>query len=178
TYSPHKFHFSNFSFFQKVPPRVPTSAFPPLVFWCVDDVRDDFERYTNNKRDREDAEEYILHYAKNYLQAQALEHDWHAEYALGNEEKEEKRKKKKVFKKLGMDELSDEDKLTVFRARKIQKFLSQPFHVAEVFTGIPGNYVPVEETVRGFAEVLDGKHDDVPENNFYMKAGIESVEKS
>jgi len=78
---------------------------------------------------------------------------------------------------LGMDELSDEDKLTVFRARKIQKFLSQPFHVAEVFTGIPGNYVPVDETVRGFKEILDGAHDDVPENNFYMKAGIDSVDK-
>jgi len=78
---------------------------------------------------------------------------------------------------LGMDELSPEDKLTVFRARKIQKFLSQPFSVAEVFTGIPGVYVPVTETVRGFKEILEGKHDDVPENNFYMKAGIDSVEK-
>ena len=78
---------------------------------------------------------------------------------------------------LGMDELSDEDKLTVFRARKIQRFLSQPFHVAEVFTGSPGVYVSVEDTVRSFAEVLDGKHDDVPEGNFYMKAGIDSVEK-
>jgi F-type H+/Na+-transporting ATPase subunit beta len=78
---------------------------------------------------------------------------------------------------LGMDELSDEDKLTVFRARKIQRFLSQPFHVAEVFTGSPGVYVPVEETVRGFAEILEGKHDKVPESNFYMKAGIDSVDK-
>ncbi|MEQ1842833.1 MAG: F0F1 ATP synthase subunit beta, partial [Verrucomicrobiales bacterium] len=78
---------------------------------------------------------------------------------------------------LGMDELNDEDKMTVSRARKIQKFLSQPFHVAEVFTGIPGNYVPVAETVRGFKEILDGKHDNVPENNFYMKAGIDSVAK-
>jgi F-type H+-transporting ATPase subunit beta len=78
---------------------------------------------------------------------------------------------------LGMDELSDEDKLTVFRARKIQRFLSQPFHVAEIFTGTPGVYVSIEETVRGFKEILDGKHDDVPEQNFYMKGGIDSVEK-
>ncbi|MAS94194.1 MAG: F0F1 ATP synthase subunit beta [Verrucomicrobiales bacterium] len=78
---------------------------------------------------------------------------------------------------LGMDELSPDDKLTVFRARKIQKFLSQPFSVAQVFTGIEGVYVPVAETVRGFKEILDGKHDSVPENNFYMKAGIDSVEK-
>ena len=79
---------------------------------------------------------------------------------------------------LGMDELSPEDKMTVFRARKIQRFLSQPFHVAEVFTGTPGVYVSVEDTVRGFKEVLDGIHDDVPEQNFYMKGGIDSVEKS
>ena len=78
---------------------------------------------------------------------------------------------------LGMDELNPEDKLTVFRARKIQKFLSQPFSVAEVFTGIKGVYVPVVETVKGFKEILEGKHDAVPENNFYMKAGIDSVEK-
>jgi len=78
---------------------------------------------------------------------------------------------------LGMDELNPEDKLTVFRARKIQKFLSQPFSVAEVFTGIKGVYVPVLETVKGFKEILEGKHDAVPENNFYMKAGIDSVEK-
>jgi F-type H+-transporting ATPase subunit beta len=78
---------------------------------------------------------------------------------------------------LGMDELNDEDKTTVARARKIQRFLSQPFSVAEVFTGIPGNYVPVSETVRGFKEILAGKHDSVPENNFYMKGGIDSVSK-
>ncbi len=75
----------------------------------------------------------------------------------------------------GMDELSDEDKLTVARARKIQKFLSQPFHVAEQFTGTPGVYVPVAETVRGFKEILDGKHDDKPEQSFYMKGGIDDV---
>src|SRR6184192_716134 len=76
---------------------------------------------------------------------------------------------------LGMDELSPEDKLTVHRARKIQRFLSQPFHVAEVFTGFKGQYVPVAETVRGFKEILDGKHDEVPEQNFYMKGGIDTI---
>ncbi len=76
---------------------------------------------------------------------------------------------------LGMDELSPEDKLTVFRARKIQRFLSQPFHVAEVFTGTPGQYVSIAETVRGFKEILEGKHDDVPEQNFYMKGSIDQI---
>ena len=76
---------------------------------------------------------------------------------------------------LGMDELNPDDKLTVYRARKIQRFLSQPFHVAEVFTGKPGKYVAVTDTIRGFKEILDGKHDDVPEQNFYMKGGIEEV---
>jgi F-type H+-transporting ATPase subunit beta len=78
---------------------------------------------------------------------------------------------------LGMDELSPEDKLTVFRARKIQRFLSQPFSVAEVFTGHEGRQVPVAETVRGFKEILQGNHDDVPEGNFYMKGGIEEIKK-
>ncbi|MEZ5430672.1 MAG: F0F1 ATP synthase subunit beta [Verrucomicrobiales bacterium] len=78
---------------------------------------------------------------------------------------------------LGMDELNAEDKLTVFRARKIQRFLSQPFAVAEVFTGRKGVYVPVAETVRGFKEILEGKHDEVAEGNFYMKGGIDTVEK-
>jgi F-type H+-transporting ATPase subunit beta len=76
---------------------------------------------------------------------------------------------------LGMEELSDEDKVTVARARKIQRFLSQPFHVAEVFTGVPGKYVKIEDTVRGFKEICDGKHDDIPEQAFYMKGGIEEV---
>ena len=76
---------------------------------------------------------------------------------------------------LGMDELVPEDKLLVFRARKIQRFLSQPFHVAEVFTGVPGQYVPIAETVQGFKEILDGNLDDVPEGNFYMKGSIEQV---
>lgn len=79
---------------------------------------------------------------------------------------------------LGMDELNPEDKLTVFRARKIQKFLSQPFSVAQVFTGIEGVQVGIDDTVKSFGEVLDGKHDDVPENNFYMKGGIDTVDKS
>lgn len=79
---------------------------------------------------------------------------------------------------LGMDELSDEDKIIVARARRIQRFLSQPFFVAEVFTGQPGKYVPREETVRGFKEIIEGKHDDLPENAFYMVGTIdEAVEK-
>jgi F-type H+-transporting ATPase subunit beta len=76
---------------------------------------------------------------------------------------------------LGMEELSDEDKVTVARARKIQRFLSQPFHVAEVFTGFPGKYVKIEDTVRAFKEICDGLHDDIPEQAFYMKGGIEEV---
>ncbi len=76
---------------------------------------------------------------------------------------------------LGMDELSDEDKITVARARRIQRFLSQPFHVAEVFTGMPGKYVPVKETVRGFQEIIEGKHDDLPEGAFYMVGNIEEA---
>lgn len=76
---------------------------------------------------------------------------------------------------LGMEELSDEDKMTVSRARKIQKFLSQPFFVAEQFTGMQGKYVKMEDTVKAFREILDGKHDDKPESAFYMKAGIEDV---
>lgn len=76
---------------------------------------------------------------------------------------------------LGMEELSDEDKMTVARARKIQKFLSQPFSVAETFTGRPGKYVKREDTVRGFKEILDGKHDHKAEQDFYMKGGIEEV---
>ena len=79
---------------------------------------------------------------------------------------------------LGMDELSPEDKLTVYRARKIQRFLSQPFHVAEVFTGKSGKYVSTADTIRGFREILDGKHDDVPEQNFYMKGSIEEIHQT
>src|SRR6056300_43685 len=76
---------------------------------------------------------------------------------------------------LGLDELSPEQKQTVFRARKIQKFLSQPFHVAEVFTGVSGEYVSVKDTIRGFKMILDGELDEVAENDFYMKGGIDSV---
>jgi F-type H+/Na+-transporting ATPase subunit beta len=79
---------------------------------------------------------------------------------------------------LGMDELSPEDKLTVYRARKMQRFLSQPFAVAEVFTGKPGKYVKLAETIRGFKEILDGKHDDVSEQSFYMKGGIEEIREA
>ena len=76
---------------------------------------------------------------------------------------------------IGMEELSDDDKLMVSRARKIQRFLSQPFFVAEVFTGTPGKYVPLKETIRGFKEILDGKHDDLPESAFYMVGTIDEV---
>ena len=76
---------------------------------------------------------------------------------------------------LGIDELSDEDKQTVNRARRIQKFLSQPFHVAEQFTGLPGKYVKLEDTIRSFKEILSGKHDDVPEQAFYLVGTIEDV---
>ena len=78
---------------------------------------------------------------------------------------------------LGMDELSDEDKLIVARARKIQRFLSQPFFVAEMFTGTPGVYVPLKDTIRSFREILDGKHDDLPEAAFYMVGTIEDAVK-
>jgi F-type H+-transporting ATPase subunit beta len=76
---------------------------------------------------------------------------------------------------LGIDELSEDQKLTVARARKIQRFLSQPFHVAEQFTGAPGRYVKIADTVKGFKEIVDGKHDDIPEQAFYMKGTIEEV---
>ncbi|MCH7708097.1 MAG: F0F1 ATP synthase subunit beta [Myxococcales bacterium] len=80
---------------------------------------------------------------------------------------------------LGMDELSEDDKLTVARARKLERFMSQPFHVAEQFTGTPGEYVSLEETVRGFKEILEGKHDDLPEQAFYMVGPIEAaIEKA
>ena len=76
---------------------------------------------------------------------------------------------------MGIEELSDEDKVTVARARRIQRFLSQPFHVAEAFTNKPGKYVKIEDTVNAFKEICDGKHDDIPEQAFYMKGGIEEV---
>jgi F-type H+/Na+-transporting ATPase subunit beta len=78
-----------------------------------------------------------------------------------------------------MDELSEEDKLTVTRARKIQRFLSQPFHVAEVFTGTPGKFVSLKDTIRGFKAIIAGEYDNLPEQAFYMVGGIEeAVEKA
>jgi len=104
---------------------------------------------------------------------------------VGEEHYEVARKVQKVLQRykdlqdiiaiLGMEELSDEDKITVSRARKIQRFLSQPFFVAETFTGTPGKYVSLADTIKGFKEILDGKHDDTAEQNFYMKGGIEEV---
>jgi len=82
---------------------------------------------------------------------------------------------KDIIAILGMDELSEDDKLVVYRARKIQRFLSQPFHVAEVFTGAPGKYVPIRETIQSFKAILNGEYDDLPEQAFYMKGGIEEV---
>jgi F-type H+/Na+-transporting ATPase subunit beta len=76
---------------------------------------------------------------------------------------------------LGIDELSDEDKLTVQRARKVERFLSQPFFVAEAFTGRSGEYVPLAETIRGFSEIIEGRHDEVPERAFFMKGGIDQL---
>ena len=76
---------------------------------------------------------------------------------------------------MGMDELSEEDKVTVNRARKIQRFLSQPFTVAEQFTGMEGKYVPLKETIRGFKEILEGKHDDLPESAFLFAGTIDEV---
>ena len=76
---------------------------------------------------------------------------------------------------LGLDELSEEDKLVVSRARKVQRFFSQPFHVAEQFTGMSGKYVPIADTIKGFQEIIDGKHDDLPEQAFYMVGTIEDA---
>jgi F-type H+-transporting ATPase subunit beta len=76
---------------------------------------------------------------------------------------------------LGIDELSEDDKLTVSRARKIQKFLSQPFFVAQQFTGLEGKYVPIADTIRGFKEIVEGKHDQIPEQDFYMVGTIDEV---
>ena len=86
---------------------------------------------------------------------------------------------KDIIAILGMDELSEEDRLTVTRARKIQRFLSQPFFVAEIFTGTPGQYVPIKETIRGFKGILAGEYDHLPEQAFYMVGTIEeAVEKA
>ena len=78
---------------------------------------------------------------------------------------------------LGMDELSEDDKLTVARARKVQKFMSQPFHVAEVFTGTAGKFVSLEDTIKGFSEIIEGKYDDLPEGAFYMVGNIDDVKE-
>jgi len=86
---------------------------------------------------------------------------------------------KDIIAILGMDELSEEDKQVVFRARKIERYLSQPFHVAEVFTGSPGKYVSLKDTIRGFKGILAGEYDDLPEQAFYMVGSIdEAVEKA
>ena len=79
---------------------------------------------------------------------------------------------------LGIEELSDEDKISVARARRLQKFLSQPFFVAEQFTGMPGKYVPLAETIQSFKEIVEGKHDDKSEQDFYMKGSIKEVGSS
>ena len=76
---------------------------------------------------------------------------------------------------LGMEELSDADKITVYRARKIQRFLSQPFHVAQNFTGVPGQYVPLKETIRGFKAIINGEMDEVPEAAFFNVGGLDDV---
>ena len=76
---------------------------------------------------------------------------------------------------MGMDELSEDDKITVNRARKVQRFLSQPFHVAEQFTGYEGKYVPLKETIRSFKEIIEGKHDDIPESFFLFSGSIDEV---
>ena len=86
---------------------------------------------------------------------------------------------KDIIAILGMDELSEEDKLVVARARKVERFLSQPFSVAEVFTGSPGKYVPLKETIRGFKGIIDGEYDNLPEQAFYMVGTIdEAIEKA
>ena len=106
-------------------------------------------------------------------------------FVVGKEHYETARKVQEILQRykelqdiiaiLGMDELSDEDKIVVNRARKIQRFLSQPFFVAETFTGMDGKYVPLKETIRGFQEILDGKYDDLPENAFHMVGTIEDA---
>jgi F-type H+/Na+-transporting ATPase subunit beta len=99
-------------------------------------------------------------------------------FAVANQVKEILQRYKElqdIIAILGIDELSDEDKLIVGRARRIERFLSQPFHVAEQFTGTPGVYVPIAETIRGFKEIVDGQHDEVPESAFFLKGAIDQV---
>ncbi|MDQ3676450.1 MAG: F0F1 ATP synthase subunit beta [Actinomycetota bacterium] len=102
-------------------------------------------------------------------------------YSVANQVKEILQRYKElqdIIAILGIDELSDEDKLIVGRARRVERFLSQPFFVAEAFTGTPGQYVPVAESIRGFKEIIDGKHDDVPESAFFLKGSIDEVIKA
>jgi F-type H+/Na+-transporting ATPase subunit beta len=99
-------------------------------------------------------------------------------FAVANEVKEvlqRYRDLQDIIAILGIEELSDDDRLTVNRARKLERFLSQPFHVAEQFTGTPGVFVPVGESIRGFKEILEGKHDDLPERAFFLKGTIDDV---
>ena len=104
--------------------------------------------------------------------------DEHYQVARGVQEILQKYKSlQDIIAILGMDELSDDDRLVVARARKIQRFLSQPFHVAEVFTGTPGVFVKLEDTIKGFKGILEGKYDDVPEQAFYMVGTIEDALK-
>jgi len=103
----------------------------------------------------------------------------HFEVARGVQEILQKYKElQDIIAMLGMEELSEEDKITVNRARKIQRFLSQPFSVATQFTGLDGKYVPIAETVRGFREIMDGKHDDIPEGYFLNKGSIDEVREA
>ena len=104
--------------------------------------------------------------------------DEHYQVARGVQEILQKYKSlQDIIAILGMDELSDDDRLIVARARKVQRFLSQPFHVAEVFTGTPGAFVKLEDTIKGFKGILEGKYDDIPEPAFYMVGTIEDVLK-
>ena len=99
----------------------------------------------------------------------------HYRVARGVQEILQKYKELQDIAILGMDELSEEDKLVVSRARKVQRFLSQPFFVAGQFTGLPGKYVPISETIRSFSEILEGKHDDIPESYFLNAGSIDDV---
>ena len=114
-----------------------------------------------------------------------LPNDWSLSGSIGGARKSRTRQVQIILQKytelqdiiaiLGIDELSDEDKITVGRARKLERFLSQPFHVAEVFTNTPGAYVKIEDNIRGFKEIIEGKHDGLPEQAFHMVGGIEDV---